>query len=262
MPSRRILLVLAALVAAPLSARPAQAQPASPIRNVPEFGSTVTPANDDFNFDFTLPFTITWDGLTSSALSINNNGYVYFGSGGPITPCSGSAPGGFSNTCGLRAFVAYNRDLDSREGSTSPMTYGVGTVDGRQAFGANYFNFGYYNRGPAVMDFQLLLIDRSDVAAGDFDVEYNYGRMAASGGGRGGWVASASSGAIAGSGTDTFTDQIAYTRQGFTVRNGVASGVTSLDLTVTAAPEPGTWALLGTGLVAMGGAVRVRRRAA
>ncbi len=58
------------------------------------------------------------------------------------------------------------------------MTYGQDTIDGRKAFGANFVNVGYFDIHDGKLNsFQLILIDRSDIRAGDFDIEFNYGRI-------------------------------------------------------------------------------------
>jgi hypothetical protein len=140
---------------------------------------------------------------------------------------------------------------------SSVVTYGVSTVGGRSAFGVNWDGVGYFSNGVDKLNqFQLVLIDRSDVSAGDFDVQFNYGNIlwetgTASGGtnGYGGTSAAAgySNGAtgealaylqvpgsmVPGSfilgGPYDLTDSHIY----FEVRNGAASEITPI-------PEPTT----------------------
>ena len=52
----------------------------------------------------------------------------------------------------------------------------MGTVDGRDAFGVNWVDVGFFGSSNenALNSFQLVLIDRSDVEAGAFDIEFNY----------------------------------------------------------------------------------------
>ena len=58
---------------------------------------------------------------------------------------------------------------------SQPVTYGTGTVDGRNAFGVNWVNVGHYSRDTDPLNsFQLVLVDRSDIGVGDFDFEFNY----------------------------------------------------------------------------------------
>ena len=91
------------------------------------------------------------------------------------------------------------------------VTFGTGTVDGRSAFGVTWPGVhcavgSQSSLGPPLNHFQVLLIDRSDVAAGDFDIEFNYDQI--------GWEA----GGAPGSGGD------ADCLGGNTARAGFANG--------------------------------------
>ena len=60
------------------------------------------------------------------------------------------------------------------------MTYGIGIVDGRDAFGVNWIDvahYTYYNQSLPLNSFQLVLIDRSDTGVGNFDFEFNYNEI-------------------------------------------------------------------------------------
>jgi hypothetical protein len=70
----------------------------------------------------------------------------------------------------------FNTDLDSRYTGT-PVTYGEMTFEGHPALCANWFSIGYYSSTASTVDVQGLLVDRSDLQAGDFDVVFNYGRI-------------------------------------------------------------------------------------
>ena len=64
--------------------------------------------------------------------------------------------------------------MDTRAGDV--VTYGTDTVDDHAAFGVNWVSVGYFSQHTdALSSFQLVLIDRSDVSDGDFDIEFNYG---------------------------------------------------------------------------------------
>jgi hypothetical protein len=69
-------------------------------------------------------------------------------------------------------------DVDARNADTYSyltMSYGTGAVDGRNSFGIRWDSIGYSNRGDDKLDaFQLIIIDRSDRAAGDWDLEFDY----------------------------------------------------------------------------------------
>ncbi|HZS29180.1 MAG TPA: nidogen-like domain-containing protein, partial [Candidatus Angelobacter sp.] len=64
-------------------------------------------------------------------------------------------------------------DVDTRVGNQ--VTYGPGTVDGHPAFAVTWPGVGCFAEITSVLDFfQVVLIDRSDSAPGDFDIEFNY----------------------------------------------------------------------------------------
>lgn len=55
---------------------------------------------------------------------------------------------------------------------------GTSTINGQGAFGVNWVDVGYFSRHTDKLNsFQLVLIDRSDIAAGDFDFELNYDKI-------------------------------------------------------------------------------------
>jgi hypothetical protein len=73
-------------------------------------------------------------------------------------------------------------DVDTRAAASNVVTFGqTVTLDGHKAFcvdWAGVSGVGYYNEHTDKLNsFQLLLIDRSDVGAGDFDIEMNYDKV-------------------------------------------------------------------------------------
>src|SRR6185295_4164640 len=80
----------------------------------------------------------------------------------------------FGLTATERSIIApFFADVDTRVGNV--VTFGPGTVNGRPAFGVNWPGVGCFDQNVSVLNFfQVVLIDRSDVAAGDFDIEFNY----------------------------------------------------------------------------------------
>jgi Nidogen-like len=73
-------------------------------------------------------------------------------------------------------------DLSGPEGTggdAGSITYGQDVVDGHKAFGVNWLGVGRYNgRNDLLNTFQVVIIDRSDVQTGAFDVEFNYDSIA------------------------------------------------------------------------------------
>jgi outer membrane autotransporter protein len=58
------------------------------------------------------------------------------------------------------------------------LTFGQSTLSGRNAFVAQWNGSPYYYNGGGLNYFQVVLIDRSNRHAGDFDVEFNYNSIA------------------------------------------------------------------------------------
>jgi|tagenome__1003787_1003787.scaffolds.fasta_scaffold20988994_6 RHS repeat-associated protein len=132
------------------------------------FDATSFPGNDDGSTPVDLPFSINFFGQNYSSAYLNNNGNLTFtGSLGTYTPYP------LSNQ-GPAIIAAFFADVDTRVGNTAK--YGSGTVDGHQAFGVTWPQVACYNQISSVQNtFQLLLVQRSDIAPGDFDIEFNYG---------------------------------------------------------------------------------------
>lgn len=121
-----------------------------------------------------LPFAIDFYGARYGSLWVNNNGNVTFDSAlGTFTP--------FGLQAAQRAIIApFFADVDTRASGSELVRYGWGetTFQGRRAFCANWVNVGYYSgRTDKLNSFQLLLVDRSDVGSGDFDIVFNYGSI-------------------------------------------------------------------------------------
>ena len=146
---------------------------ASPIRNLPGFMAKVFyPNDDDSTPRVPLPFTINFFGNQYGSLFVNNNGNVTFD-----TALSEFTP--FNLTSTQTVIIApFFADVDTRGAGSGLVTYGTDTVNGRPAFGVNWFTVGYYGGNYDKLNtFQLVLIDRSDLAPGDFDIELNYGKI-------------------------------------------------------------------------------------
>ena len=261
-----------ALLAVPVSGATAQA-----FRSDAGFTTNSLPANDDGSTGLiNLGLTANLFGATYTQAYLNNNGNITF-----TGPLSTYTPFGLTGG-GVPPIIApFFADVDTRGTGSALMTYGTSTVNGHNAFGVDWNGVGYFYAHTDKLDvFQLVLIDRSDIAPGDFDFEFNYGPMlwetgdASSGsGGLGGYCATAGySNGLSG------TDNVSYELPGshvcgalidggvnalstgmfnstqagrylFTVRNGEV---------INTAPEPGSLALLGSGILALVPAMRRR----
>ncbi|MEX1231887.1 MAG: nidogen-like domain-containing protein [Planctomycetaceae bacterium] len=137
------------------------------------FNSTILPANDDGSSGLeAIGFDINFFGQLWSDLFVNNNGNVTFG-----TSLFTFTPFGLLNTS-TPIIAPFFADVDTRQGNV--VTYGLGSAQGHDAFGVNYIDVRHFNAsgvpdaGLPTNSFQLVLIDRSDIAVGDFDIEFNY----------------------------------------------------------------------------------------
>ncbi|MDD5349199.1 MAG: autotransporter domain-containing protein [Chthoniobacteraceae bacterium] len=117
-----------------------------------------------------LGFSIKFFGESKDSLYINNNGNVTFDA-----PLSAFTPFDLTTT-NKEILAPFFGDVDTRQGAL--VTYGTGTVDGHQAFGVNWPGVGYFSQAiDKVNIFQLVIIDRSDTGAGNWDFEFNYSQI-------------------------------------------------------------------------------------
>jgi Nidogen-like len=176
---------------------------ANAVGNYPGCEANVLPANDDGSTEeVSLPFTLNFFGTKYSSLWVNNNGNVTFG--GPLaiyTPFEIGA----STPPIIAPFLA---DVDTRGFGSGLVTYGVTTFQGHAAFCVDWPFVGYYEEATdRINNFQLLLVNRADAGAGDFDIVFNYGQIQwetgdASGGSDGLGGVSASAGYSSGDGVE------------------------------------------------------------
>lgn len=139
-----------------------------------QFDSNTLPPNDDGSTGLVnIGFAINFFGTNYTQLYVNNNGNVTFtGSLFTFTPFS-------LLTTATPIIAPFFGDVDT--GSVGDdVTYGTGMFDGHAAFGVNWLNVDYFpsngthtNRN----DFQLIMVDRSDTGAGNFDFIFNYDRI-------------------------------------------------------------------------------------
>ncbi|MGD0238340.1 MAG: nidogen-like domain-containing protein [Syntrophorhabdales bacterium] len=140
---------------------------------LPGFDSSTLAANDDGSTSLIpLGFSINFYGQTYTGAYLNNNGNMTFDSPmGTYTPF----PLLSTSTPIIAPFFA---DVDTRGTGSALMGYGTGTVNGDPAFGVTWPGVGYYAEGVDKLNyFQVVLIDRSDIAPGDFDIEFNYNQI-------------------------------------------------------------------------------------
>ena len=266
------LLALAAIAVAIVVGPVAQASTVAP-----GFDANTLPANDDGSTSLiALPYTANYFGNDYTGLYVNNNGNVTFNSSlSTYTPFGLGS--GYSGQPIIAPFFA---DVDTRGTGSGLTSYGNGTYAGHTAFGVTWPSVGYFGSHTDKLNtFQLIMVDRTDTGAGNFDFYFNYDQIqwetgdASSGsGGLGGTSAAAGynagqpgdpagtyaqlpgslvNGALLDGGPDSL---VTHTNDGvpgqflFQVRNGSV---------VTSVPEPSSLTMFIIGLLGLGA---LRRR--
>lgn len=137
------------------------------------FDANTLNANDDGSTGLVpIGFDVNLGGNVTDELYVNNNGNVTFDSAlATFTPFN-------IETTDRDIIAPFFADVDTRGAGSSLVSYGMETVDGRDAFGVNWVDVGYFaSEDDPLNSFQLVLIDRSDVEAGAFDIEFNYDQI-------------------------------------------------------------------------------------
>ena len=142
----------------------------------PGFDDIAMARGDDTSYPGSVPigFTVNYYGESFSNCYVNNNGNITFD--GPLGLYTPVPIGGIKK----KIIAPFWADVDT-EGAASDVvrfsdnSVSVTTLNDRPAFGVSYRNLGYfYQRTDKLNSFQVILIDRSDIATGDFDIEFNY----------------------------------------------------------------------------------------
>lgn len=159
-------------------------------------------------------FNLNFFGVTFNSVYINTNGNVTLDS-----PLSTFTPFGL-NATSRQIIAPFFADVDTRNAASGVVTFGNGAFDGRNAFGVNWINVGYFNQHvDKTNSFQLLLVDRTDTGPGNFDIVFNYDQVQ--------WETGDASGGVGGLGGSS-------ARVGFS--NGTNNPGTSFELTGSAIP--------------------------
>jgi len=232
------------------------------------------PANDDhYSEAIDLGFTIHFGGEVYSQTYVSNNGYITFDYGSYYwTPESLDA-----NYSGQPIIAAFFSDVDTRGPNSGIVSWGTGLVDNNAAFVVKWDHVGeyHYEDNPDLLNtFSMVLVSRSDVQTGSFDVYFDYDTITWDHGGNvvvgfhDGNTTNPQFYSVPGSfQADAFLDNGTYALNGlsntgtagfltFVSRDGVFENVAE----ITPIPEPSTIALLALGLGVVGFTVARRRK--
>ncbi|NOT85426.1 MAG: hypothetical protein HOP02_11745 [Methylococcaceae bacterium] len=135
-------------------------------------GNTLAANDDGSTGQVPFGFNLNFFGQQYSQGYVNNNGNVTFDS-----PLGTYTPFGITNNQ-TKIIAPFFADVDTRVAGSNPVTYGQGLIGSRPAFGVNWIDVSCFSTANGGRNtFQLILVDRSDVGAGDFDIEFNYGSI-------------------------------------------------------------------------------------
>ncbi len=106
---------------------------------------------------------------------LNNNGNITF-----TSPLASYTPTSLFSL-GVPIIAPYWADVDTAVPGSNILTYESVTnsplFNGQQAWGADWNGVGYYASGDKLNKFEMVLVNRSDIAPGDFDIIYNYDQV-------------------------------------------------------------------------------------
>jgi alpha-tubulin suppressor-like RCC1 family protein len=143
------------------------------VQNLTGCNTTNLGVGDDNSSPATaLGFTANFFGTNYTQLFVNNNGNVTFGSSlfaYTATPIQ---------TAGKVIIAPFWADVDTAGAGSGTTKYGTTTYNGRPAFCVNWINVGYFNdRTNKLNSFQLILVERNDTGANNFDIVMNYDKV-------------------------------------------------------------------------------------
>ncbi|HKV85495.1 MAG TPA: nidogen-like domain-containing protein, partial [Ktedonobacterales bacterium] len=174
-------ILCAAIVVVPGAAMTAHASPGGPgtaITTLPLpsgldacLTNTLAANDDGSTAAVPLGFSLNFFGTQYTNVYVNNNGNITFT--GPLRTYTPFGIGS-AHTKIIAPFFADVYTIGS-----TPLTYSSpgATYQGHAAFCVDWVNVGYYRASDKLNSFQAILVDRSDIGSGDFDIIFNYNKV-------------------------------------------------------------------------------------
>ena len=151
----------------------AVASQAGAIHDAALFTGNNLPANDDGSTGLVnLGFTARINTTNFTQTFVNNNGNITFNAALATFTPSAISSGAFGPI--IAPFFA---DVDTRAVGSGLVTFGSVALGGHTVFGVDYISVGVFAFQPIFNSFQLLLTERADTGAGNFDIQFNYDRI-------------------------------------------------------------------------------------
>jgi hypothetical protein len=166
-----------ALFAGVLPLLPAVAEGPNAIMTPTGYNANSMARGDNNSLLVTMPFSVNWGGTNFTQIYINTNGNCTFGIvndvKGPKKPLAQSERDILSPLW---------TDIDTRNTAAGQITYSSATspplVGGRPAFFVNWINVAPTNQQATPLNsFQIVIVDRADTGAGNFDFYFNYDKV-------------------------------------------------------------------------------------
>lgn len=141
----------------------------------PDFDNDRLARTDDgFIAAQALGFSVNLYGISYGSAFVSNNGYLTFGAGQEDYATFGIG----ADDQGRPIVAPFFPDVDTRNPASGSTGHGRGSFAGRDAFGATWPGVGYYDtRADKLNSFQGILVERSDVAPGNFDTYFLYAQV-------------------------------------------------------------------------------------
>ena len=136
------------------------------------FTNTLAANDDSSTGQVGLGFTANINGTNYTNTYVNNNGNVTFD-----RTLSTFTPAAINSGTFGPIIAPFFADVDTRAAGSSLVSYGSATLGGYNVFGVNYINVGVFSVQSIFNSFQLLLTDRADTGAGNFDIQFNYDQI-------------------------------------------------------------------------------------